>query len=86
MMPSHWFSQGLYAAAVGNLERTLYYLALVWSNGLFLYVLTVAVSRWLYRRGYNRIASGGRSARNMAANGSIGSSAGLFFSMPRPGC
>lgn len=56
--PNHWFSQGLLAAAHGNLLRAGYYLALVWSNGLFLYLLVAWASTKLYRRGYDRLASG----------------------------
>ena len=31
----------------------------IWANGLFAYVLATAVARGLYRRGFNRIATGG---------------------------
>ena len=58
-MPSHWIARGLRAAALNDLERAGYYLALIWSNGLFWYTGTVWLSKWLYRRGYNRVASGG---------------------------
>jgi len=64
--PSHWMTKGLQAAGQGFLTAspqgdagTLYYLALVWSNGLLAYVLTAWAARWLYRRGYNRLATGG---------------------------
>lgn len=59
MLPSHWIAWGLRSAARRNIARSLYYLALVWSNGLFLYLLTAAVAKRLYRRGFNRIATGG---------------------------
>jgi ABC-2 type transport system permease protein len=59
LLPSHWIADGLQAAAAGDLNTSVYYLALVWANGLFLYLAAVWVSRWLYRRGYNRMASGG---------------------------
>ena len=62
-VPSHWMSQGLEAAASGDMTRTAYPLALVWSNGLFLYVLAAWASRLLYRRGYNRLATGGSLRR-----------------------
>jgi ABC-2 type transport system permease protein len=58
-MPSHWISWGVIRAARGETGPTLYYLALVWSNGLFLYLLTAWVARRLYRRGFNRLATGG---------------------------
>lgn len=58
-LPSHWISRGLQASALGELSRAGYYLALVWSNGLFLYLVTVMLASGLYRRGFNRMASGG---------------------------
>ena len=36
-----------------------YNLGLIWSYGLFLYLVTLWLARKLYRRGYNRLASGG---------------------------
>jgi ABC-2 type transport system permease protein len=38
-------------------------LALVWSNGLFLYVVVSWLARRLYRRGFNRLATGGTLRR-----------------------
>lgn len=58
-LPSHWISRGVQAAALGEIDKALYYLALVWSNGLFLYLVTVVLATRLYRRGFNRMASGG---------------------------
>jgi ABC-2 type transport system permease protein len=34
-------------------------MALVWSNGLFLYLIVTWMASFLYRRGYNRVATGG---------------------------
>jgi ABC-2 type transport system permease protein len=62
-VPSHWMSRGIEAAARGDAGIALYMLALVWSNGLFLYVLAAWTSRHLYRRGYNRQATGGSLRR-----------------------
>jgi len=59
LTPSHWASLGLRRAVRGEIRLSLYYLALVWCNGLFLYLIAVASSTWLYRRGYDRLASGG---------------------------
>jgi ABC-2 type transport system permease protein len=59
LVPFHWVSRGLRSAALGRVEAMLYCLGLVWSNGLFLYLVTVWLARRLYRRGYNRLASGG---------------------------
>ncbi len=58
-MPSRWVAQGLQAAGQGELGKTCYYLALVWSNGLLLYLLTTFAARKLYRRGFNRLTTGG---------------------------
>ena len=65
-IPSHWMTKGLQTAGQGFLltnpqgkAGTLYYLALLWSNGLFAYVVTAWAARKLYRRGYNRLATGG---------------------------
>jgi ABC-2 type transport system permease protein len=61
--PNHWMSRGLQAAAQGELGRTFYYLLLVWSNGLFLYVLTAWLARRLYRWAYNGVATGSEFRR-----------------------
>ncbi len=66
LIPSHWVASGLRAAArngPGDLARTCYYLALIWSNGLLAYLLTTWASSYLYRRGVNRIATGGSVRR-----------------------
>jgi ABC-2 type transport system permease protein len=64
--PSHWMTKGLQTAGQGFLWKapqgdpgTLYYLGLLWSNGLLAYVLTAWLAGRLYRRGYNRLATGG---------------------------
>jgi ABC-2 type transport system permease protein len=59
LAPSHWVSLGLQRAVRGELAGSFYYLALVWSNGLLLYLIASAASAWLYRRGYNRMMTGG---------------------------
>jgi ABC-2 type transport system permease protein len=58
LIPSKWMAEGLVATATGDADL-FYYLALVWSNGLFLYLLTTWAAVRLYRRGYNRVATGG---------------------------
>jgi ABC-2 type transport system permease protein len=63
LSPNHWLSKGLQAAARGEVGSLLYYLALVWSNGLFLYVIITWAASRLYRRGYNRMATGGMLRR-----------------------
>jgi ABC-2 type transport system permease protein len=63
LVPSHWIAQGLKAAALGDLNASGYYLALIWSNGLCLYVVSAWAARRLYRRGYNRLVTGGTLRR-----------------------
>jgi ABC-2 type transport system permease protein len=65
-IPTHWVANGLRSAARNgpdDLRHTCYYLALVWSNGLLVYVLTAWASSFLYRRGVDRIATGGSLRR-----------------------
>lgn len=58
-LPSGWVARGLMAAGRNDLRATGYNLALVWSNGLFLYLVAAWAARHLYRRGFNRTATGG---------------------------
>ena len=59
LVPFHWMSRGIKYAAIGKPADMAYNLGLVWSYGLFLYLFTVWMARKLYRRGFNRLASGG---------------------------
>jgi ABC-2 type transport system permease protein len=63
LSPNHWLSRGLQAAARGEPAHAAYYLALVWSNGLFLYLVTTWAASRFYRRGFNRVATGGSLRR-----------------------
>ena len=63
LAPSHWVSLGLRRAVRGDVPGSLSYLALVWSNGLLLYLIASACASGLYRRGYNRMAGGGTLRR-----------------------
>ncbi len=63
LLPTHWVADGLRRAGQGRVGAAAYNLALVWSNGLFLYLLTAWAARRLYRRGYNRVATGGTLRR-----------------------
>jgi ABC-2 type transport system permease protein len=62
-VPSNWMARGLEAAARGDVVGAFFPLALVWSNGLFLYVLTMWTAARLYRRSYNRLWTGGALRR-----------------------
>lgn len=88
LAPSHWVSLGLRSVVRGEVGLALYYLTLVWSNGLFLYLIAAISSAWLYRRGYNRMTTGGEMRRARA--GSVREAwvdrlldAALFFIHPR---
>jgi ABC-2 type transport system permease protein len=63
LVPSHWMAQGIQSAARRDLVGCGYFLALIWSNGLFLFVITAASAKKLYRRGYNLVATGGSLRR-----------------------
>ncbi len=58
-LPSAWVARGLQAAGRGDFASTGYYLALIWSNGLFLYLVATMTASRIYRRGFNRLATGG---------------------------
>jgi ABC-2 type transport system permease protein len=62
-VPFQWISRGLRLAAVGRPFDMLWYVALIWSNGLMAYVAALWLGRRLYRRGVNRMASGGTLRR-----------------------
>jgi ABC-2 type transport system permease protein len=63
LLPSHWLARGLQTATLREPGTSFYYLALIWSNGLFLYVVAAWTARRLYRRGYDHMASGGSLRR-----------------------
>lgn len=58
LLPSHWMARGLMAAARAEPGEAFFQLALVSSNGLALYLATTWAAGRLYRRGYNRLATG----------------------------
>jgi ABC-2 type transport system permease protein len=62
-MPAHWMAQGLQSAAKEEVGDMLFNLALLWSNGLFLYVVTAWLAGRSYRRGFNRVFTGGTLKR-----------------------
>jgi ABC-2 type transport system permease protein len=57
--PSHWMTEALLATARGDLQSATAPVALIWSNGLFAYLIATVIARRFYRRGFNRIATGG---------------------------
>jgi ABC-2 type transport system permease protein len=63
LTPSHWMSRGVMAAARGEIVGALVPLALVWSNGLVLFVMATWLSKRVYRSAYNRLAGSGRGKK-----------------------
>ena len=61
--PSHWMTRGMMAAARGELVDSLVTLAQVWSNGLLLFILAIAVAKRIYRSAYDRLAGSGRGKK-----------------------
>jgi ABC-2 type transport system permease protein len=65
LLPSHWMTVGLTAAARNKGEdwqTAIFYFLLVAANAAFLYVLATVVARLLYRQAYSN-SQGGRSNR-----------------------
>ncbi len=83
-LPTQWMAQGLRDAAVGKWESALYYLTLIWSNGLLLYVATTWAAHKLYRRGYNLLASDGGARRRYRTILLDRLLTGLFWWVERP--
>jgi ABC-2 type transport system permease protein len=63
LIPAHWIAEGLQSAALGEVGSMAYNLALVWSNGLFIYVVAAWIAGRYYRRAFNRVATGGTLRR-----------------------
>ncbi len=59
ILPNHWVTRGVQSAAWGDWEEALYHLALLWTNGLLLYVATAWAAGRLYRGAYDRLTTGG---------------------------
>jgi ABC-2 type transport system permease protein len=68
LQPNHWVAAGLRAAAVGETASVWYYLALVWSNGLVLYIMAVWLGKRLFRRGVERVLTGGSLLSSKVGN------------------
>jgi ABC-2 type transport system permease protein len=63
LTPSHWMTTGVMAAARGDLTGALVPLAMLWTNGLMLYVGAALLARQFYRTAYDRVAGGGRGKK-----------------------
>ena len=59
--PSHWATEGVMSAARDDLTGALIPLALLWSNGLLVYLVAALAAKRLYRSAFDRASgSGGR--------------------------
>lgn len=59
LSPSEWMANGLMAAADRRVHEALLMLAMIWANGLMLYCVSALAAKYLYRRGLNRMSTGG---------------------------
>jgi ABC-2 type transport system permease protein len=67
LVPARWMAEGLKATATSDADLW-YYLALIWSNGLLLYLIAALAAAGLYRRGFNRVATGGDLRRRFGGH------------------
>ena len=68
LVPSHWMTNGILAAARGEPADTLLPLGLLWSNGLLAYVGAAVAAARLYRPAFDRVAGGGSRKRVYRGN------------------
>lgn len=69
IMPNRWISKGMLAATYpGGIADAAFYLLVLLSNALFLYLLTATAYRYLYRYAYNRVHSFNFSRGGRASN------------------
>jgi len=66
-LPSHWISRGIRAAGRGEIQKANYNLALVWCNGLALYLLAAGTAIFAYRKAFDRLISFGNTPRKKAS-------------------
>jgi ABC-2 type transport system permease protein len=66
--PSDWMARGLMDVSRGRLSEALLPLALIWTNGLMLYVVAAYIAKRMYRRGFNRMATGGDLRRQYGSS------------------
>ena len=82
--PNHWMTRGVMAAARGELGEAILPIALVWSNGLLMFVIAAAVARKVYRPAFDRLAEGGRGRKVYGESILDRIMAGLVFYLDRP--
>ena len=62
--PSRWFSQGILASARDDIRLALLSLCQIWSFGLMGYLIATRLAKSIYRRGYDRVMTGGTLRRH----------------------
>ncbi|MCZ2341635.1 MAG: hypothetical protein LC104_07535 [Bacteroidales bacterium] len=82
--PSRWITEGVRAAARGAPEEALAQLALIWSNGLMIYLLAAWVAGRIYRTAFDRVAGGGRAKRRYRGSLLDHLMEGLVFYLDKP--
>jgi ABC-2 type transport system permease protein len=82
--PNHWMTRAVMAAARGELGEAVLPIALVWSNGLVMFVIAAAVARRVYRPAFDRLAGGGRGRKIYRASILDRIMAALVFYLDRP--
>ena len=84
MSPSRWVARGLMNLARGDPASAVLPLVLLWSNALFAYLLAAWGAEHLYRRGFNRMATGGDMRRKYGSVWLDRVMEGMVFFLPRP--
>jgi ABC-2 type transport system permease protein len=77
-LPSLWMTRGLIAGANGDFVDALFYLLLIWSNGLFFYLLSAWTAQRVYRSAYSRVTSSGGAKRKFGLHWTDRLAAGLL--------
>ncbi|MGL4422602.1 MAG: putative ABC transporter permease subunit [Gemmataceae bacterium] len=83
-VPSHWMTNGLLAAARGEPVNALLPLAMIWSNGLLVFVIAAFTASRLYRTAYDRTSGGGQRQRQFRGYRLDGIMEALVFYLDRP--
>ncbi|HEY2784890.1 MAG TPA: hypothetical protein VGJ05_07945 [Fimbriiglobus sp.] len=84
LVPSHWMTNGLMAAARNDLPAALVPLALLWSNGLALFTLAAWGAKRVYRTGFDRATDGGRGKKTFRHSPLDRVMSALVFYLDRP--
>jgi ABC-2 type transport system permease protein len=77
-------ARGLLDVSRAKIVEALLTLALIWANGLMLYIIAAYGARRLYRRGFNRMATGGNLRQRYGGAGIDRIISWLVFYLDRP--